>query len=61
MAEKSMIIVAGGSGTRMGTNVPKQFLELAGKPILMHTLSRMNGINPRMELILVLPKEHISI
>jgi len=34
------LIVAGGSGRRMGTDIPKQFLEIAGKPILMHTIER---------------------
>ncbi len=32
-------IVAGGTGTRMGTDIPKQFLEIAGKPVLVHTIS----------------------
>ncbi len=61
MGKESMIIVAGGSGTRMGAALPKQFIELAGKPILMHTLNRMNAVSSQMELILVLPKEHISV
>ncbi|MGI6309951.1 MAG: NTP transferase domain-containing protein, partial [Bacteroidales bacterium] len=34
------LIVAGGAGRRMGTVIPKQFLELAGKPVLMHTAER---------------------
>ena len=33
-----IIIVAGGKGLRMGTDIPKQFLEVGGKPILMHTI-----------------------
>lgn len=54
------IIVAGGSGSRMKTALPKQFLELAGKPILVHTLEKFHRFNPQMELILVLPDEYIQ-
>jgi 2-C-methyl-D-erythritol 4-phosphate cytidylyltransferase len=52
MLKKYAIIVAGGSGSRMKTELPKQFLEINGKPILMHTIEKfaMNSI----ELILVL-------
>lgn len=54
--KKFVIIVAGGSGQRMGTDLPKQFLELCGKPILMHTLQRFIDFDPQLELILVLPE-----
>ncbi|MFT7102769.1 MAG: 2-C-methyl-D-erythritol 4-phosphate cytidylyltransferase, partial [Bacteroidia bacterium] len=40
-----MIIVAGGSGTRMGAKIPKQFIELNGKPILMHTLQNLREMD----------------
>jgi 2-C-methyl-D-erythritol 4-phosphate cytidylyltransferase len=53
--KKFVIIVAGGSGQRMGTELPKQFLELCGKPVLMHTLQRFFDFDPECELILVLP------
>ena len=53
--KKFAIIVAGGSGIRMGTEIPKQFLELAGKPILMHTIEVFYNFDPDCELILVLP------
>ncbi|MBT9393024.1 2-C-methyl-D-erythritol 4-phosphate cytidylyltransferase [Hymenobacter sp. NST-14] len=55
------IIVAGGSGTRMGADRPKQFLELAGEPVLLHTLRRFAA--PALglrELVLVLPAEQRS-
>jgi 2-C-methyl-D-erythritol 4-phosphate cytidylyltransferase len=52
------LIVAGGSGTRMGATLPKQFLLLQGKPVLMHTLTRFNAAG--CELILVLPESQIS-
>lgn len=53
------LIVAGGSGTRMESNLPKQFLILAGKPILMHTIEAFDncGIN---QIILVLPYSQIN-
>lgn len=49
------IIVAGGSGSRMKSDVPKQFLLLNGKPILQHTLERFLSLSPTPQLILVLP------
>lgn len=52
--KKFAVIVAGGSGTRMGTEMPKQFLLLAEKPILMHTLLKFQ--HEVDELILVLPE-----
>ena len=57
MMKKTMIIVAGGSGSRMGAEIPKQFIELNGKPILMHTLENLHAMDQTMQLVLVLPKE----
>ena len=54
------LIVAGGSGTRMGADVPKQFLNVAGKPMLMHTISKMHEALPEASLTLVLPESQIS-
>ena len=51
-----MIVVAGGSGTRMGAQLPKQFLVLNGKPILMHTLENLHRLDETMQLVLVLPE-----
>lgn len=56
--EKTALIVAGGTGTRMGNQLPKQFLEVAGKPILMHTLMLFSRFDPAMPLLLVLPESH---
>jgi len=53
--KKFVVIVAGGSGNRMGTEIPKQFLELCGKPVLMHTLQVFHDFDPESCLILVLP------
>ena len=49
------IIVAGGKGLRMGGEIPKQFLELQGLPILMHTINRFRDYSPKLDIILVLP------
>lgn len=51
-----VIIVAGGKGLRMGTETPKQFLPVAGKPILMRTIERFYEYNPDINIILVLPE-----
>jgi 2-C-methyl-D-erythritol 4-phosphate cytidylyltransferase len=54
--KKFVIIVAGGSGNRMGSEIPKQFLELCGKPILQHTIQLFYDFDPGCSLILVLPE-----
>ncbi|MBL0234590.1 MAG: 2-C-methyl-D-erythritol 4-phosphate cytidylyltransferase [Chitinophagaceae bacterium] len=54
--KKYAIIVAGGSGTRMGASIPKQFLLLHGKPILQHAAEAFLNAYPDLELILVLPE-----
>jgi len=58
--KKYTIIVAGGSGNRMNTNVPKQFMLLAGKPVLMHTIQRFFDADPSSEIIVVLPQSEIN-
>lgn len=55
--ERYAIIVAGGRGLRMGGELPKQFLPLSGKPVLMRTLELFEGEVNR--IILVLPEDHI--
>lgn len=50
-----IIIVAGGKGLRMGGDLPKQFMPLNGRPVLMHTIERFNNYNPEIGIILVLP------
>lgn len=57
---KYAIIVAGGSGKRMGSALPKQFLPVAGKPILWHTVNRFVETFNDLQILLVLPKEHFS-
>lgn len=52
--------MAGGSGQRMQRKTPKQFLLLADKPILMHTLAKFYQYDPQIIIILVLPKDMLS-
>ena len=54
------IFVAGGSGTRMGGDTPKQFLLLDGRPILQCTIERFLEAEPDMKVITVLPKAHFQ-
>lgn len=58
--KKYAVIVAGGSGLRMGTQVPKQFLELQNKPVLWYTLEAFLAAFADMEIILVLPHTHLQ-
>ena len=51
-----IIIVAGGKGLRMGGDIPKQFLPIHGKPVLMRTLERFREYSEALRIILVLPK-----
>ena len=51
-----VIIVAGGKGLRMGSDIPKQFLPIGGKPVLMRTLERFREYSEALQIILVLPK-----
>lgn len=55
---KYAIIVAGGTGTRMGTPLPKQFLMLHGKPVLYYTLKTFLDSYPDLHIILVLPETY---
>lgn len=52
-----VIIVAGGKGLRMGADIPKQFLPVGGKPVLMHTLERFRQYSGQLQIILVLPRD----
>ena len=51
-----IIIVAGGKGLRMGSDIPKQFLPIGGKPVLMRTLERFREYSENLQIILVLPE-----
>ena len=51
-----VIIVAGGKGLRMGSDIPKQFLPIGGRPVLMRTIERFHQYSPTLQIILVLPR-----
>ncbi|TCO10739.1 2-C-methyl-D-erythritol 4-phosphate cytidylyltransferase [Natronoflexus pectinivorans] len=55
---RNIIIVAGGKGLRMGAELPKQFLPIGQKPVLMHTIETFHRFNPEINIILVLPLSH---
>jgi len=59
-SKHTILIVAGGRGTRMGGPQPKQFLELAGRPVLMHTLEAFDRWDASARLIVVLPEDQIE-
>ncbi len=54
------IIVAGGSGTRMNSNVPKQFLTLNNKPVILYSIEQFLVSFPLIQLIVVLPKAYME-
>lgn len=58
--KRATIIVAGGKGLRMQTDIPKQFVEIQGKPILMHTIEIFYNFDNFMDLILVIPAHHFD-
>jgi 2-C-methyl-D-erythritol 4-phosphate cytidylyltransferase len=55
------LIVAGGKGTRIKSSLPKQFIELNGKPILLHTLEVFYRYNSELKIVLVLPEDDFPI
>ena len=52
--------MAGGSGSRMNSATPKQFAELCGKPIIMHSLEVFYGFAPDINFVVVLPEQHVE-
>lgn len=58
---RAAIIVAGGSGTRMGGPIPKQFMLLNGRPLLCWTIDAFHRADPNMPIILVLPEAQIPV
>lgn len=56
-----MIIVAGGSGKRMQSALPKQFMMLGGLPVVAHTINTFSEALPGAEIVVVLPEEHIPL
>ncbi|NMB49431.1 MAG: 2-C-methyl-D-erythritol 4-phosphate cytidylyltransferase [Bacteroidales bacterium] len=58
---KTVIIVAGGTGKRMQADIPKQFIELKSKPILMHTIEVFANYDHHINIIVVLPKNQMKV
>ncbi|MCD8175920.1 MAG: 2-C-methyl-D-erythritol 4-phosphate cytidylyltransferase [Tannerellaceae bacterium] len=58
--KKYVLMVAGGKGLRMGSDLPKQFIPFQGKPVLMHTVTAFYQWDSTVEIVLVLPAEHQS-
>ena len=58
--KRYVVIVAGGKGSRMNAGIPKQFILLGGKPVLMHTILRFHEADPSTEIIVVLPGNEIN-
>ena len=58
--EKYAVIVAGGTGSRMQSNLPKQFLSLGGKPVLYYSISAFLHAFEDINIIVVLPAEQLS-
>ncbi len=58
--KKFAVIAAGGSGTRMASSVPKQFLQLNGKAVLWHTIKAFTDAFEDIQLIIVSPAEHLQ-
>jgi len=58
--KRGCIIVAGGNGSRMGSELPKQFLAVGGTPVLMHTIANFYSFDPLLQLIIVLPEDEMG-
>jgi len=57
MENISVIITAGGIGKRMGGDLPKQFIEVVGKPILLHTILLFHNYSPNAQILVTLPED----
>lgn len=60
VTEYTLVLLSGGVGTRMQNSVPKQYMLLAGKPVIMHTLEKVDLIDPIKEIIIVCSDEYVS-
>lgn len=61
MAKRGVIIVAGGSGKRMQSALPKQFMMLGSLPVVAHTINTFSEALPGAEIVVVLPEEYIPL
>jgi len=60
MRQRYAILVAGGSGSRMKSDIPKQFLEIAQRPVLFYTLEKFSSLSPAPQIVLVLPEKNVD-
>ena len=60
MGKRGVIIVAGGSGKRMQSAIPKQFMLLGGMPVVARTINTFSEALPGAEIVVVLPEEHLA-
>ena len=58
--KKYLVVTAGGSGTRMGSDLPKQFLELGGRAVLQRTIEQFLEACPGIKVVTVLPEAHMT-
>lgn len=58
--KNNVIIVAGGNGLRMGSDLPKQFIEIGGQPILMHTIEAFYQFDNEINIVLVLHPSYVD-
>lgn len=56
--KRAVVLVAGGSGSRMGGALPKQYLVLEGKPVIVHALEKFLRFDPGMEVVVVMAEKH---
>ena len=61
ISKHAVVIVAGGKGLRVGADIPKQFLPLAGKPMLMHTIERFYEFDNTIEIVVVLHPDYFAL
>ena len=61
MMKTFVVILGGGVGTRMESQMLKQFIPIVDKPIIMHTIQKFRDFDPKMEIIVVLPEAHIAL
>lgn len=58
--QNHLILVAGGTGTRMMQHLPKQFLQLLGEPVMVHTLRQFMRFDPKMNIVVVMHPEYVE-
>lgn len=61
MKKRCAVIVAGGMGTRLNAGIPKQFLLLNGKPVLLYSVESFFGFDADIHIVIVLPEEHVNL